>query len=111
MRQPAVGLVDDLRAGALEVRLPVGRIVVLIGVEIAVRILHVDLADHADGAVGALVRVAVNRLRAVRFEDALALLRWHCREAPVSPYSRDSAPIMAYAMPVLPLVESRIVRL
>ena len=73
MREPAVGLLDDFGAGAVEVRLPVGRIVVLIGIEIAVRVLHVDLADHADGAVGAFVRVAEDRFGAVGFQDALAL--------------------------------------
>src|SRR5205823_5013575 len=42
----AVGLFNNLRAGAVEVRLPVGRIVVLIGIEVTVGIFAIDLAAH-----------------------------------------------------------------
>src|ERR1035441_3765188 len=38
------GLLDDLRPGVLEMRLPVRRVVVLIGVKIAVRIGQVNFA-------------------------------------------------------------------
>ncbi len=71
--QQAAGLFDDFAAGGFEVRFPVGRVVVLIGIEIAVGIGFVDLAARADGAVGAFGRIAENHLRAVGFQDALAL--------------------------------------
>ena len=54
-------------------RFPVGRVVVLVGVEVAVGIGLVDLAAHADGAVGAFAGIAEDHLRAVGFQDAFAL--------------------------------------
>ena len=65
-------------AGAFEMRLPVGRIVVLIGIKVAVRIGFVDLAAQADGAVGALAGIGEHHLRAVGLQDPLALdaKRW-----------------------------------
>ena len=51
--EASASLVDDFGAGMFEVRLPVGRIVVLIGVEVAIRVGIVDFAAETDGAVGA----------------------------------------------------------
>ena len=55
VRDAAFGLLDDLGAGGLVVRLPVGVVIVLIGVEVAVGIGVVDLADLADRAIGTFV--------------------------------------------------------
>ena len=74
MREESAGLVDDFRAGVFEVGFPIGRIVVLVGIEVAIRVGIVDFAAEADGAVGAFGGVAVDGLGAVRFEDFLALL-------------------------------------
>ena len=54
MRHAAIGLLDDLGPGAFEVRLPVGGVVVLVRIEIAVGIGLVDLAALADRAVRTL---------------------------------------------------------
>ena len=75
-------------AGAFEVRLPVGRIVVLVGIEVAVGIRLVDLAAHADGAVGAFARIGEHHLRAVGLQDPLALGRGVRRQAQLHPVAR-----------------------
>src|ERR1035441_4865388 len=54
MRDAPAGLLDDLRPGVLEMRLPVRRVVVLIGVKIAIGIGHVNFAAEQNGPVGAL---------------------------------------------------------
>ena len=77
----AFGLRDDLGAGGFEVRLPVGVVVVLIRVEVAVRIGVVDFADLADRAVRTLVGGRQHEFGAVGFQDALALDRGVDRQA------------------------------
>src|SRR5437016_11526977 len=54
MRNPAAGLLDDLRPGPIEMRLPVRRIVVLVRIEVTLRLSSVNLAAFPDCAVGAL---------------------------------------------------------
>ena len=55
MRPPVCSMISG--PVVFEVRLPVGRVVVLIGIEIAVGIGLVDLAALADGAVGAFAGI------------------------------------------------------
>ena len=53
---------------------PVGVVVVLVGHEVAIRVLLVDRPRHADRAVAALLRVAVHDLGAVGMDERLALV-------------------------------------
>src|SRR5579862_7151960 len=69
MRQPAAGLLDDLRRGRVVVRAPVAVVAVLIRVEILVGLGRVEPAGFADGAVGALERVCQDQLRAKRAQN------------------------------------------
>ncbi len=71
--EQAIGLFDNFAAGGFEMRFPVSRVIVLIGVKITVGVGFVDLAALADGAVGAFSRIAEYHLRAISLEDALAL--------------------------------------
>ena len=71
--EPA-GLLHQLDRGAFEMGFPVRRIVILIGIKITIGIGFVNFAAEADGAVGAFGRIGKNHLRAVGFQDLLALL-------------------------------------
>jgi hypothetical protein len=53
VRDGVVGLVEDLESGAFVVGLPVGRVVVLIGVEVSIGICFVNFPALDDGTVGA----------------------------------------------------------
>ena len=68
-------------------RLPVRRIVVLIGIEIGVGILLVDFAAQPNRSVRTLARIGKNHLRAVSLQDLLALMRSVGGQAQASPYS------------------------
>src|SRR5262249_51648002 len=73
MRDTAFGLLPDFFGCAMVVGLPVGRVRVLVGVEIFFRLTRVELACSADCAVGAVGGIGINNVRAVGEEDALAL--------------------------------------
>src|SRR5205814_2134828 len=73
VRDAPAGLLDNLGPGTVEVRLPIGRVVVLVGIEVAIGVVFVNLAADANGAVAALTGIAEYGFRAVGFEDALAL--------------------------------------
>src|SRR5262249_55722837 len=66
------GIVPDLRAGALVMRLRIDRVEVLVRLEIAIRGCRDDLATHADGAIGSLQRIAENHLGTIGANDLLA---------------------------------------
>ena len=70
----ALGVAPDFRAGGGFVRLGVGRVVVLIRLEVAVGIGLEDFARLEDGAVGALQRIGEDELGAKGAADALALV-------------------------------------
>ena len=74
MSDAALSLTNDLRSGGLKVRLPVGGVVVLVGVEIGLRMRGVKLSNLAESPVGALARIGQHQLGAQRPEDELALL-------------------------------------
>ena len=75
VRDPAAGLGEDLRAGRVVVRPPVGIVVVLIRIEIAVGLGLIQPARLADRAVGSFHRVRQHQLGAVCKERALPLDR------------------------------------
>ncbi len=65
----------DLRPGRHEVGGGVGRVVVLVGIEVAVRTVGNHLAHQPDGAIRPLIRVAVDHVRAVGRQGSLPLVR------------------------------------
>jgi hypothetical protein len=71
MRDAALGLRQDLDRRAVVVRFPVGRIVVLIGIKIAIGIGLVNLAAQPNRAVRALAWIGEHHLRAVGFSTCL----------------------------------------
>ena len=75
MRYAARRLPNNLRTRRIEVRFPVGRVVVLIGIKVEIGIGLVNLAHHAYRAIGALRRIAEYRFRAIRLQDAFPFTR------------------------------------
>ena len=73
MSDPAGRLLQDLARGAFIVRARVGRVGVLVRVEVSVGIGRDDVAHHADRAVRAFAGVAEDDLGAVREDQRLAL--------------------------------------
>ena len=104
----AVRLRPDLRAGRLVVRAPVGVVAVLVGVEVALGRRRVAPPRLADRAVAPLLRVGQDDLGAVGAQDALALRAGVRGQAELDPVAERRAD-HRQAMPVLPLVASRIV--
>ena len=74
MGDPTARLLPDFRRRAVIVRLPVGRVGVLVRVEIPLRVLGEDAPRLADGAIGTLQRARQHQRRAVRLQDPLSLL-------------------------------------
>src|ERR1700678_2827332 len=72
MRDPALGLRQNLRRRAIIVGFPIRGIVVLIGVKIAFGIGTVNLLAKPDGTVGTLGLIAKNHLGIVGLQDVLA---------------------------------------
>jgi hypothetical protein len=75
VRQPAAGLLDQLRRRRVVVRPPVSRIVVLIRVEVEPRALFEHLFDADDRTVGSLHGIGKDDFGPECFEDSLALGR------------------------------------
>ena len=73
VRDAPLGLLPNFRSGGLVMRLPVGRVAVLVGVEKLVRRRSVNLPCAADGAVRSFVRRRQNQLGAIGGQNALAL--------------------------------------
>ena len=81
VRDAATGLFDDFRPGCVVVRLPVGVVIVLIGIEVAVGVGFHDFPDGTDSAVGAFVSRCQDKLSPVCLQDALAFDRGIQRQA------------------------------
>src|SRR5207245_4566251 len=64
---------EDFYRSALVMSAPVGRIRVLVGIEVLAGILRDELADKEDRAVRALAGLAINDLGAVGRDQGLAL--------------------------------------
>ena len=80
VRDPAVRLLEDLHRRPFVVRARIRGIRVLIRIEVIVRIRRHDFAHHADGAIRALARIAVQDLGAIGGHESLALgayVAWH----------------------------------
>src|SRR4051794_35486636 len=58
-----VGLANDFGPGSLEVRLPICRAPILIGVEVTLGLGVIDLLTSPERAVGAFARISQNKLR------------------------------------------------
>ena len=80
VRHPAAGLPPDLRARRLVVRLPVGRIAVLVRIEVLPWVGIALGAAGEDRAVGLERRVGQHQFRAVGLQDPLALGRGVARQ-------------------------------
>src|SRR5713101_4291388 len=72
MGDPAGRLFNNLRSGGLEVRLPVGRVVILIRVKVTIGLGGIDLADLSNGAVGTLTGIGEHDFSAKGFQNPLA---------------------------------------
>jgi len=81
VRDAAFSLVENFRPRRVEMRLPVGRIAVLIGVKVTIRFGVVNFAHPALSAIGSLVGGRENKFRPVSFQDALAFRRSVGRKA------------------------------
>ena len=86
-----VGLLEELGPGRLVVRAPVGRITVLIRVEVGVRVLGVELLRHADRSVGSLQGAGPHHVGPVDAEQALSLLGDARRDAELDGISERRA--------------------
>lgn len=69
MRHPAVRLVPDFHAGGVVVRLPVGRVAVLIGIKVAVRVSGYQLAHGKNGPVAAFFSGRQHQFSAIRAQN------------------------------------------
>ncbi len=74
MRYAPLRLLPDFRPRTRIVRLPVGRVVVLVGIKILVRLLRVYFAGFQNRAVRGQARVGQNQMRAVCPQQLLALI-------------------------------------
>ena len=75
------GLLPDLRRRGLVVRARVGRVGVLVRVEVPLRVLRVEPPRLPDGPVRALARVGQHEIHAVGAQDLLPLLAGVLRHA------------------------------
>ena len=66
-------LLENLGSGSQVMGAPVGGVVILVGVEIKAGIFLGQNPHPANGAVGAFHGVGVNNIRAIGFQNALAL--------------------------------------
>ena len=73
VRHAAFRLLENLGSGGQIMGAPVGGVIVLVRVEIKLGIFLGQAAHPANGAVGAFHGVGVDNLRAVGFQNALAL--------------------------------------
>src|SRR5437588_4074694 len=81
MRNAARSLRPDFVRRSAVMRLPIRRIAVLVGVKIFVGLCRNNLVYLANRAVRALIARRDDQFRAIRLEDALALLRSAVRQA------------------------------
>src|SRR5205807_1902555 len=81
MRNAARSLRPDFVRRSAVMRLPIRRIAVLVGVKIFVGLCGNNLVYLANRAVRALIARRDDQFRAIRLEDALALLRSAVRQA------------------------------
>ena len=91
VRDAPGGLLPDFHRRAIVVRLPVGGVVVLVGIKIGVGVLGVELPGFADGAVGAFGRVGQDQLCPVSLENSLALQAGVGRQAEPYPVAAGRA--------------------
>src|SRR5215210_4327482 len=85
VRHLAIRLLPDLRRRRLIVRARVGRIGVLVRIEVALRVLGVEPPRLADGPVRAVAGVGQHEVDAVSLEDLLSRLAGVLRHAELYP--------------------------
>lgn len=105
MRDAPFGLVPDFDTPCFVMGLPVGRVVILIGIVEPFGVLDVELACHADSAIGAFEEICKDNFGSIGFENAFAFGSIFAGMQSVTPNPR-AAPSMAKAIPVLPDVAS-----
>src|SRR5260370_26561341 len=81
MCDAASGLLPDFAGRGAVVRLPIGRITVLIGIKIFFWVGRNNFMNPANRAIGSFIAGRNDQLRAERTEDALALRRRAVRKA------------------------------
>ena len=92
VRQPPLGLLENLRTRRLVVGAPVCRVIVLVRVEVEIAVLGGHGAHAPDGSVRTLHRVRVNNPCAVGPQNPLALfahVRGHTKLEAISPSRAD----------------------
>src|SRR3712207_3581136 len=89
VRDLAVRLLPDLRRRRLVVRPGIGRIRVLVRVEVLLRLLGVEPPGLPDGPVGALAGVGQDEVNPVGAQDLLALLARVLRHAQPHPVAQS----------------------
>ena len=83
VRDAPFGLFPDLRRGGLVVRLPVGGIVVLVGIEVPIGVFGGQFAGFEDRAVGGEARIRQDQFGPIGAEQVFALLVGVARQAEV----------------------------
>src|SRR6202158_4150437 len=81
MSDAPLRLLPDFVGRAVIVRLPVGFVGVLVGIEILVGMLARQFTRHANGAVRTIGRIGIKNVGAVALQDLLALPRSIFRNA------------------------------
>src|SRR5579862_5260137 len=74
MRDASFCLLPNLRSRACVVRLPIGIVVVLVGVEEAFRLRPSQFLGLFLGAVGAVTRIGKDKFRSVGLQDRFPLM-------------------------------------
>src|SRR5579871_771274 len=75
MGDAALRLLPDFVGCRVVVRLPVGVVRILVGIEVLIRVSRGQLPRHADGAVRSVAGIRINNVGAIALQDLLTLAR------------------------------------
>src|ERR1041385_9406689 len=81
MSNAAFALLPDFIRCAVIMRLPVGIVRVLVGVEVLIRVFSIEFPSFADRPIRSFPRISKNNLRTVSMQDSFALNRNILRHA------------------------------